>query len=974
MELQIPEAFDRILKTDATLHGAVMLSVAEFEPWLRLSGTPFFPEYTDHSLKHITETIATASAIIRDEAWPIITAADVATLVLSILLHDSAMHLGDDGFTRLVDPVGNRPTVEGLDDKPWPTLWLDFLGEASRFDARKLYSLFGDTEPSHNPGLEPKTWTARDRLLIGEFIRRHHGRLAHEISLRGVPGPSGKSLHLKDIPGAIADIVGLIARSHGQSIRSCLEYLKRYDVREFKVVHAVFLMTLVRVSDYLQIHSGRAPEQILRIHRLRSPVSQGEWKAHEAVRDIRNTHEDPEAIFVDAAPRDVKTYLKLRRLLAGIQEEMDSSWAVLGEIYGRYDGLKQFGLRLRRVRSSLDAEKEFAATVPYIPCEAKFEAADADLLNLLIKPLYGDHPEVAVRELVQNAVDACRELRDYLEQRPDIRPSDIKGKDADVMVRLQEGTEEGTGWLEVTDSGIGMTSDTVRKYFLKAGASFRRSDAWRKLHESGPGKSRVLRSGRFGIGVLASFLLGDAIQVSTRHVDSAPEEGISFEATMASTEIELRRSQRAVGTSVRINISDKKVWNALARWDYRGELNPYSVDGWDWYSLADPTVTRTVESKAKTTLLKQKFTLPAPKSSLAGPWHRVSHADYADIQWTFGESPELVCNGIRVLEQFGRNDSPIENLWQQGHEYRRTATLKCPNISVFDPDGHLPLSLQRTGLAASRFPFHEELLEGVVKDLLAFILTNAPQRNVSEPSVHDDYRGIYPGFGGGWRKWLPFFCLANGTSFVDFWHLRAVTFTRAIVAPSLRVLPAILTDSRLNPPGITIGLKLESGLQDQRAWFRTALGRSSDADFGPVSQLKREGCRMLISKRAYDGLKPPGMIAKFYWDAITEEFSKGDWVLLRSGKCPDISLDFNKLARGGDPNIDGLAEWYLPANQPADNTVSPIAKAWQEILGPPVIPFDLNKRRKQFGRAYNELKDYIAVQERLRDNPKKANG
>jgi len=33
----------------------------------------------------------------------------------------------------------------------------------------------------------------------------------------------------------------------------------------------------------------------------------------------------------------VKIYLKLKDLLAGIQDELDGSWAALGEVYGRYE-------------------------------------------------------------------------------------------------------------------------------------------------------------------------------------------------------------------------------------------------------------------------------------------------------------------------------------------------------------------------------------------------------------------------------------------------------------------------------------------------------------------------------------------------------------------------------------------------------------------------------------------------------------
>jgi hypothetical protein len=48
-----------------------------------------------------------------------------------------------------------------------------------------------------------------------------------------------------------------------------------------------------------------------------------------------------------------------------------------------------------------------------IPEKIAFEAANADLLKLLVAPLYGNDPSIGVRELIQNAIDAVREYEDY---------------------------------------------------------------------------------------------------------------------------------------------------------------------------------------------------------------------------------------------------------------------------------------------------------------------------------------------------------------------------------------------------------------------------------------------------------------------------------------------------------------------------------------------------------------------------------
>lgn len=291
-------------------------------------------------------------------------------------------------------------------------MWRDFLMEASRFDGRKLVALFGDADPVNRAELQrqldARNLGDRNKKLIGEFVRRYHPRLAHEVAIYGMPGPTVERLGLKEIPEYVADLAGLVARSHGMSVRGCLGYRHaRYQgCREYHSIHPVYLMALLRVADALQIEAHRAPGEALKVQSLQSPASLREWTAHHAIQDVRYSHDDPEAVFIHAEPRDVSIYLRVKNWLTGTQAELDASWAVIGEVYGR---VNQFGLAVRRVRSNLDDEGRFAETVEYVSMHATFDTAGADLLKLLIGPLYGDRPEIGIRELLQNAVDAVRE-------------------------------------------------------------------------------------------------------------------------------------------------------------------------------------------------------------------------------------------------------------------------------------------------------------------------------------------------------------------------------------------------------------------------------------------------------------------------------------------------------------------------------------------------------------------------------------
>ena len=253
---------------------------------------------------------------------------------------------------------------------------------------------------------------------------------------------------------------------------------------------------------------------------------------------------------------------------------------------------------------------------------------------------------------MQNAVDACLELNDLLEQEPTARPTDLTDQDADVVITLHR-LSNSERYLVVSDRGVGMTPSVVLNYFLKAGASFRRSDIWRQRHEDESGQSRVLRSGRFGVGALAAFLLGDEIEVSTRHVSTLSDGGISFAATLDSEELQLNHFTRPVGTTIRVKISNDEVWKKLAEawfWqpeDQRGNLNP--LRQWDFYCISGLRVKRLVVDEKRNIVLPQRWHFPAPSSELAPPWHRLAVAGYTDIHWTYDvHAPQLICNGILV--------------------------------------------------------------------------------------------------------------------------------------------------------------------------------------------------------------------------------------------------------------------------------------------------------------------------------------
>ena len=192
------QRLEKILRKDRGLAGAVDASSATFAPWVD-SAACFFPEYTDHGMRHVQEVLDSAASLMPDEAFKLLSPADAAVLMLSALLHDAALHLTEDGFRTLIS--GPPRTTVAAGDLSWPVLWAGFVAEASRFHDRTLIALTGEGAAARLFDLLDRPMTQRDRLLVGHFLRRHHARLAHEIALSGVPGPNpAHSLRLQLIP------------------------------------------------------------------------------------------------------------------------------------------------------------------------------------------------------------------------------------------------------------------------------------------------------------------------------------------------------------------------------------------------------------------------------------------------------------------------------------------------------------------------------------------------------------------------------------------------------------------------------------------------------------------------------------------------------------------------------------------------------------------------------------------------------
>ena len=926
MHIQIPPFLSEQLE-HSVFHGPVVSALHVFGELIKDNRAFFFPDYTDHGVKHISDVMMTAESLITPASAQLFTSDDAAALILAILLHDVAMHIQPDGFLALIRGGEWNQGVAPFDVNGWPQLWERFRGRASRFGERELQEVFGVNKPIPMPDLDqPGEWSDNQRRLIGEFIRAHHSRLAHQIALHGVPGVAAAArIEIAGID-PIRDMIGIIARSHGLPLRSCLRYVETHlHLRTFKNVHPIYLMVLLRISDYLQIQSSRASSVRLQVQGLRSPLSVKEWHTHLAVANISNQENDPEAINiqVDAAAINLETVFRLQSWCVGLQQELDVSWAVLGEVFGRYGTAAgaPFGICLRRVKSDLDDLDQFAKRIPFVPCRAALCVAECDLLQSLVRPLYGNKPEVGVRELVQNAVDAVRELRFYLSQ-PQMRGTSVRvtEQEGDVVVQVYRLANE--KWsIIVTDKGIGMTVDTILHYFLKAGASYRNSGEWRERFAAGTGQPQVLRAGRFGIGVLATFLLGEEIHVRTRHVND--DSGCEFAVRLDTNSVTLHRVQCPVGT--RIEVISRNPFAFLLR-----DVNPYvwsSQDNWDWYCLSDPSVRR-IDAEGR--VLLQTYTVPSELEVLPPDWNRINPPHYSAVQWSYSKAPPLSCNGLVVPYP------PMGDLW---YDHVLGLRLRRPNTMVIDPDARLSLSLDRMRVEGDRLDFLGLLKEDVERDIVAFIAVTTPSSLDSWATSVDGWP-TYPGFAADenheWSRWLV---LRNGllpavrSCLAWFRCTKVLVVEGKAVARVAKVYPGPVLPyyGKVSVPALVEAI--EAPAEGPRAIRSLSDGIRPKAVTLIPAKLRR-GSRTTLKK---EGMSPGSMEAIAMFGGSVNA-AAADWTLVQ-----------HQLNEAG---CEAAVEVELEhSRQPRDSCF--FDRLWRERIGRYVVPFDVQLRRRRLEHVFN---------------------
>lgn len=431
------------------------------------------PEYTDHTVLHMDRLWSVASQVLTESETRALTPSEAFLLAASFYIHDLGMALpGTPGGKGL---VLRSPEFEA---------------------ARRRFA---------NIATAPEA----EELAVREATRQLHAREAADLVNKPLPGLNEDYLISDpDFRDCWGHALGELSESHHwdlDQIERTLGPRKAAPGPDGYPVDYAYVACLLGVVDFAHISRDRAPrlERALRVGlpaessthwaaqaNITGPLRDGDLLAYSCTKPIEDV--DAWWLFYDLAS-------ELDRQTRAVREYLD----------GRAISAGRFSLQ--GVRGA-ETPRAFSQCVRLregvVPIDIRVQPDSMERVVELLggRRIYGRDRWAPLRELIQNARDAVS-LRTALEN--------ARGRvsaPGEISVSVEP---DGERWaLRVSDNGVGMTPYVIRKFLLGVGSDFWHSALfYRDFASALDAGFRPI--GKFGIGFLSVFMLGDRVEVTT---------------------------------------------------------------------------------------------------------------------------------------------------------------------------------------------------------------------------------------------------------------------------------------------------------------------------------------------------------------------------------------------------------------------------------------------------------------------------
>ncbi|WP_169523981.1 HD domain-containing protein [Amycolatopsis balhimycina] len=438
-----------------------------------------FPDYTLHDRRHADNVIGLMEKLLGPDIESV-TLLEAAMLILAAYFHDIGMVYSREEV---------RELLEEQDFK-------DYLDEHPSAFVRVAQS---DEVPGD---------------IVVDYCRARHADRVSEHLYRLEPG----KLAWQSV--SLVEALATVCKSHNEPLdelrsdRFETDFLDGCDLRLCAI--------LLRAADLLDFDETRSPTAVYEHLRLDDAegsrkVSRTEWANHMAARGFvfPRDRSPGYAVKLIASPDQPAVENAIRKFLDLVEHELRGCRVLLDSCHPRWRSLNFPG----------NVDRRGIVSQGYLWGDYRFVLDRHAVLQLFMGDRLYANPYVFIRELLQNAIDACR-LNVYLH--------DADPESMEVHISAWE-DESGNYWFRVDDTGVGMDRHIIENYFLGVGRSYYSSDDLQaEILRKGNKSRKFMSISRFGIGVLSTFIVGDHVEVSTRRRDPDGRAGVRLRMSLNS--------------------------------------------------------------------------------------------------------------------------------------------------------------------------------------------------------------------------------------------------------------------------------------------------------------------------------------------------------------------------------------------------------------------------------------------------------
>jgi len=453
----------------------------------------YMPEYTLHDSEHLFRVLGLMERIIPYQQLEKLSIPELMLLILSAFFHDLGMSPDED------------------DVKAWKKQWKSDVPTTNELKEFESFERFQKIQPDRVDeisrlrinGNHPKAELI-EQYLISEYIRLNHAQRVKRLLAR-----DWKNLIFYD-DTPLTKILADICQSHNEDALSLLNLDPNYLSGEDTNICIPYIAVILRLADLLDFDAKRTPSVLFSHLAVRNAVSLAEWQKHRSIKAWRINATE---ISFAAECQHPAIESAINKFCDYIDLELKNCSAILTKISEQNPHLEferyKLNLPLKVNRDRIGPEKDIESGDPiYEYWDTSFNLNKNQVIELLMgTQLYGSK-EVALRELIQNSIDAC--LLSEAMHTSWNAPYYPK-----IAVKFYSiGADD---FLEVSDNGMGMNKDIINNYYSKVGSSFYKSKDFFELKAKANFKFTPIS--RFGIGILSTFMVAESVEVQTKRLN-----------------------------------------------------------------------------------------------------------------------------------------------------------------------------------------------------------------------------------------------------------------------------------------------------------------------------------------------------------------------------------------------------------------------------------------------------------------------